>query len=857
MILNKHRTSLFILSVVFAVFGALFVGKSVQAAPVVNKILPGIMPAYIENYLLSCGGTNNASAQIGWLSLQGQPTQTVIDVPNGTSNIQLQYNVVGIVCRASSMGGLVSTTNGIIASVPSSLGIAGLTATYNYGKTNGDYSLGTPIVFTYTPAAPFTTSTDVSIGMTEKRINSYSISTRYRCVTNPGDVNFRTPISNTDFGACRSTGAPVFTIRVNVPPGGNAPLGTIDVANCDTWSGWAFDQDSINTSIKVHVYTGASAGQPGSVFVGEFSADQLRGDVNTKLGIGGNHGFNISVPAPYHSVNTTIWVYAIGVDSSGNQDGINAFIGSRSYTGCKPPPVVACSIAPIAILAGSSASPSVTIKHNGPALAPAANVAGALTVQGQPSDSIGASLANGASVTKTGTSRTYVTAGTYTITGSFVATSSVSTTNFSCASTLTVTLPPPVISCVVGITSIEEGGSTAVPVTVRHDGPAYAPGVNYAAKIAIVSQPIQNLSGSLANGSSVTLATATNTYPLQGVYAVTVRVTGTGGGFVTSAACNGTVTVLRRPYIRAYGNDIQAGLGFYNSAGTCNTGVGNIRAYTRDGAGSYAGSGSQLGIFARGQITGFRSASMRADALLLPEILSLANTTAVNRSIGQFGGSFGSGSCINDYWSKSINATVLSSQNIDLAALPNGRYYVKQSTPGTPVSVTGLIPNGRRIALYVEGNAFIRGGASVGYASSSWANRAEIPSLYIITKGNIMIGSDVKNLDGNYIAQNSNVIDGRITTCADPNTLQTYATNATFLINCTNKLTINGSFSAQHVNFLRVAGTTRLAVPSESSTSSNATEVFVYSLDTFLGDQAIEGHHQQTYDSITALPPSL
>lgn len=642
-------------------------------------------------------------------------------------------------------------------------------------------------------------------------------------------------------------GKDYFTITYNPPVVAPVPVVSCSISNIAITAG---SSASAVAALKHSGPTGAP-----DVTVGGILKVQGRSDEAVNVAVSNGTTKNVTGTSYVYTVPGT---YSMsGSFTATSSAGNISFECSGTITVKLPAPTVSCSIAPIAILAGSSASPSVTIKHNGPALAPAANVAGALTVQGQPSDSIGASLANGASVTKTGTSRTYVTAGTYTITGSFVATSSVSTTNFSCASTLTVTLPPPVISCVVGITSIEEGGSTAVPVTVRHDGPAYAPGVNYAAKIVIVSQPIQNLSGSLANGSSVTLATATNTYPLQGVYAVTVRVTGTGGGFVTSAACNGTVTVLRRPYIRAYGNDIQAGLGFYNSAGTCSTGVGNIRAYTRDGAGSYAGSGSQLGIFARGQITGFRSASMRADALLLPEILSLANTTAVNRSIGQFGGSFGSGSCINDYWSKSINATVLSSQNIDLAALPNGRYYVKQSTPGTPVSVTGLIPNGRRIALYVEGNAFIRGGASVGYVSSNWANRAEIPSLYIITKGNIMIGSDVKNLDGNYIAQNSNATDGRITTCADPNTLQTYATNASFLINCTNKLTINGSFSAQHVNFLRVAGTTRLAVPSESSTSSNAAEVFVYSLDTFLGDQAIEGHHQQTYDSITALPPSL
>jgi hypothetical protein len=315
------------------------------------------------------------------------------------------------------------------------------------------------------------------------------------------------------------------------------------------------------------------------------------------------------------------------------------------------------------------------------------------------------------------------------------------------------------------------------------------------------------------------------------------------------------ITVYSRPYIRAYGNDVQAGFGFY-SGDTCENGTGDITAYGRDASASYAGSGGQFGAFARGQIRGFRTASTLSSAASEPSILSFANSALVAQATGRYGGAFGTGTCAYNYWSDNGRTTTINNQVIDIGTLTDGKYYVKQANASTPVVVTGAIANGVKVSLYVDGTAFVRG-TSVGYAATNWTTASTIPSFYLIAHGNILIGSDVTSMDGNYIAQNTGAADGRITTCADPTSLQLYATNATQLTNCNKKLVVNGSFTAKHVNFLRLIGTIRQAVPGEASATTNAAETFIYPLENYLGGQAIGGVYQQTYDSITALPPIL
>lgn len=723
-----------IITSICLLFFALLRGGNAHAAPVTDLIPDGTMPQYVEDYLLDCGHTNGASAQYGWLSLENQPTEVVTTVTYGTPSIRLQYNVVGIVCKAGSLGGLSSTNNGVISTSPTDLGLDNTTLTYTYGSVNGSYSIAS-VAFTYVQTGTFTEdNTEVAISFTEKRINVYSVNPRNRCVTNQGDVNYRVPSSGTDYDACKSEGVPSFSVFVHV---------------------------------------------------------------------------------------------------------------------VEPSPIVACSIAHIKMFVGQSYTPLATVTHAGPAGAPNATLTGTITVQGQAANSVSGSVANGDSTNLSAPARVFNTAGTYRVRANLLAVSSRPTVSFSCEEDLVVILPPPSATCSVNSPSILAGDSTPLTVTVTNTSPALAPMLNYTATVVIDTKPNQTFNGSIANGGApVQLTTATLPFG-PGRFNVTVTITGNA----PTVSCTGTISSFNRPYVRTYSNDVLSGYGFYDNTSSCPTSAGNITTYGRGSAQSYAGSGGQLGSFAKGQIDGFRSASTVGSAATLPELLSFANTALVNTGAGLYGGNYGSGICMYNYWDASARATPLGAQSIDIGSLASGSYYIKQTT-GVPVTIIGSISNGKKVVVYVEGTALLRG-AAVGYATSTWPTRTDIPSLYIIVKGNLAVGSDVRNLDGHFIAQKSNSSDGRILSCADPATAQPYASSAAQIASCSNKLVVNGSFNAEHVNLLRSFSSVSQAAPGEPAGSSNAAEMFVYPLESYISSQSINTIGQQTYDSITALPPSL
>jgi hypothetical protein len=250
---------------------------------------------------------------------------------------------------------------------------------------------------------------------------------------------------------------------------------------------------------------------------------------------------------------------------------------------------------------------------------------------------------------------------------------------------------------------------------------------------------------------------------------------------------------------------------------------------------------------------------MRADAGIVPYALSFANTSNVVPASGLFGGVFGDAHCLPDYWSGNLSATFSAAQTINLASLTTGRYVYRQNVASVPVTITGVLPVGAKVALYIDGNVVVRGSGSarVGYGDGPWAAVADIPSLYVVARGDISIGHDVTTLDGQYIAQHTDAARGRITTCVNAATLAPFANDALFVANCRTKLTINGTFSARKVNFLRAQSSTRFAAPGETAAASNASEVFVFTPEVYMGAQGSVGRRTQTYDSITALPPAL
>ncbi|HVT74884.1 MAG TPA: hypothetical protein VHD69_00475 [Candidatus Paceibacterota bacterium] len=118
-----------------------------------------------------------------------------------------------------------------------------------------------------------------------------------------------------------------------------SPTGFVDAADCNAISGWAFDSDSPNTSVTVHLYKDGPAGS--GQIVGGYRADSDRPDVDAVYGISGAHGFSIPTPDSLKTgSDVTVYLYGIGVNSSGQEDGMNSALSNMPRTfRCDPPAV--------------------------------------------------------------------------------------------------------------------------------------------------------------------------------------------------------------------------------------------------------------------------------------------------------------------------------------------------------------------------------------------------------------------------------------------------------------------------------------------------------------------------------------
>lgn len=297
-----------------------------------------------------------------------------------------------------------------------------------------------------------------------------------------------------------------------------------------------------------------------------------------------------------------------------------------------------------------------------------------------------------------------------------------------------------------------------------------------------------------------------------------------GSGQRQASDC--TSRVVNQPYTRVYGADVMSGSGFGNC--TPNTNAG-ILGWNK---GNGAGSGTQLAAQAAGTITGFSSASLRGVAPSPPRGLSFANVS------GTYGGNYGAGVCVQDYFSLAKPSQISTS-------------YPSSESP------LNIAP-GSRTVVYVEGDAFIR--RNIVFSGGSWANLSQIPSYYLIVKGNIYISANVTQLDGVYIAQPTSptsTTTGRIYTCVDHNTRAVKTTSPSAFTDCGQKLTVNGVFLAKQLRLLRTNGSLRDSTVGEPSTSGTIAEVFNYSPELFLIDPGLTTTPSRQYDAASALPPVL
>lgn len=303
------------------------------------------------------------------------------------------------------------------------------------------------------------------------------------------------------------------------------------------------------------------------------------------------------------------------------------------------------------------------------------------------------------------------------------------------------------------------------------------------------------------------------------------------------------VRVASKPYMRVYGGDVSAGNGFSSgaTATTCTNNAGAaIVGWNRESAGAFAGAGAQFGVMALNRIFDFASAQGNAGGAPAGSGLAFSNASA---SGGTFGGNFGSLPCIPDLYAK---RPATSAFGPNLTAMGSGAYAANG-----PLTINGNINGNERISLFVNGNVIIDG--NITYSGGAWATPNDIPLFQLVATGNIYIVGSVTQLDGLYVAQGSGGNNGIIYTCTSGAT--PVATNA-LGSNCGSKLTVNGSFIARSVQFMRSAGTLARSTAAETAAGGQGAEVFNYSPIMWL--TVPYGQSETTdYDAITSLPPIL
>jgi len=158
---------------------------------------------------------------------------------------------------------------------------------------------------------------------------------------------------------------------------------------------------------------------------------------------------------------------------------------------------------------------------------------------------------------------------------------------------------------------------------------------------------------------------------------------------------------------------------------------------------------------------------------------------------------------------------------------------------------------GRRITVYVNNDVQING--NINYPAS-WSS-GNPPLLQLVVKGNIFIRNNVSRIDGVFITQKQGATGGTIYTCT---------TGASALIpdgnlynRCNSKLTINGAFIANEVQFLRTRGTRQQGTAGETNGSGNIAEVFNFSPALWMAQPVGSLSGPVKYDLITSLPPIL
>lgn len=277
----------------------------------------------------------------------------------------------------------------------------------------------------------------------------------------------------------------------------------------------------------------------------------------------------------------------------------------------------------------------------------------------------------------------------------------------------------------------------------------------------------------------------------------------TDPGYFANAAdksATGCVIIAKTPYVHVLGGDTYVGGNFAAINAACN----NSAKVTTTGRllsdGSTAGSGGEYNVFASGNISGFGSsgsAIVGTGSLgAANRQLTFANSEPDATKLGYFGETQ---HCITDYIPLFSGAALMaggSTVNVGTRGA-NGSWHVTGDLNISGTMPAGTAAGGQQV-YYVDGDVNITG--DIKYPAT-YASVADIPSLLIVTKGNVNVTSSTAQIDGVFEVRGDGTTTGIFKTCT-PKTEPAAVGGACDLV----PLTVNGAVSASNFDLFRTAG---------------------------------------------------
>jgi hypothetical protein len=414
---------------------------------------------------------------------------------------------------------------------------------------------------------------------------------------------------------------------------------------------------------------------------------------------------------------------------------------------------------------------------------------------------------------------------------------------------------------------------------------------NYNVNLDITPAPGARPANPVVSGATVVVS---NTNPLSHTitgfqasstptdYTVTYGLDSPNNNADVSCPASGT-TIFRSsnmPYMQSFLGDVIAGYGIKADDGSCTTQNSNVRANvgtSLTNSTEIVGSGSQAAVFARGVITGFRSAITESGQNAVPWLKTFANTPGPSGTSAQYGGNFDSSLCLEN-WLDDRPATPVSyspSVELDLSTV---RGTVRYSA-GAPIRMFSSAPITGSRKIFVDGDVIIGNDQPTIVNETTWSSIYDIPSTTIVATGNIYIDDNLTSLDAVLVSE------GTVFTCAPTRTVALPLNNQEIsgvadpsfyevggACNTTS-LTMNGAIIASSVRLWRTGGTLSRALNAlgtEVNSSGNQnfvngltrSETFRLSPEVFLspriGDTPTNGvPGQKQFDSLISLPPAF